>query len=88
MLEPAVRPDGLSPSTQQRNVPIESRSFESLLEEARQMNVTQVQDSQTTAPSTDAPSLLKTGLIGQLAQIDQVRNSSLRTLIDPNTQAK
>ena len=88
MLEPAVRPDGVSFPTPQRNVPIESRSFDSLLEEARQMNATPTRDSQTTASPTDAQPLLKAGLIGQLAQIDQVHNSSLRALIDPNKQAK
>lgn len=88
MLEPAVRPDGLSPPKVPRHVPIESRSFESLLEEARQMNDTLTQDNQTTAPPATETPPLKAGLIGQLAQIDQVHNSSLRTLIDPNAQTK
>jgi len=88
MLEPAVRPDGVSRPTPRRDVPIESRSFDSLLQEARQINATQAQDSQTPAPPADTPPLLKAGLIGQLAQIDQVHNSSLRALIAPNTQAK
>ena len=87
LLEPAVRPGGLPAPIQSEKTPLELRSFEALLEEARQIN-TQPQNmgSQVeTQQQTDVPTQRDTGLIKALTQVDQIENGSLRQLIDTNT---
>ena len=84
MLEPAVRPGGLPGPTQQQRVPIESRDFESLLEEARKMNTDAPNEpvdrhvvpggEATTAPQHE-------GLMQQLAGVNHIENGSLRHLL-------
>ena len=82
MLEPAVRPGGLPGPTQQPHVPIESRNFESLLDEARSMNIDSQQARDATAQSTGSQIAAgKVGLMGQLASVDRIENSSLRHLL-------
>jgi len=84
MLEPVVRPGGLPASVPQPRVPIESRDFESLLDEARSMNIDaqQVQEDCDLAQSADQSKLVRGRLIGQLAAVDQIQNSSLRQLLN------
>jgi len=86
MLEPAVRPGNLPgpvlPPSAARE-PIETQSFESLLEEARQVNLTEVADLDESDVSAESRvNKTVTGLLGPLAQIDAVENASLRELID------
>ncbi len=91
MLEPAVRPVGLPGPAVQPREPLESRSFESLLEEARATGsgdtagagtageVTQeAEGSQGVAePRRPAPA----GWVGRLGSLDRIENGSLRRLI-------
>jgi hypothetical protein len=95
LLEPAVRPGGLSGPSKAPTEPIEQRSFESLLEEARSLNVTGnvagaaepdlLEGSQEKPPESpeppESPAKKPAGLIGQLAQFDRIDNPSLRRLI-------
>ena len=60
MLEPVVRPDGVSGSGQppyrtDRDQPIEGRSFESILDEARQLGDVQQPDASEKLAPTEAP---------------------------------
>lgn len=73
MLEPAVRPDGVAAPVRAPAQPIETRSFDSFLHEARQMNIEQ------TVPSDECDTTK--GALGPLSHIDQVANASLRDLI-------
>ena len=87
MLEPAVRPGGLPAPAPQQRAPIESRDFESLLDEARSMNADthQVQEDRGLAPSAGHVGQSDSdrgGLMGRLAAVDQIENSSLRQLLN------
>jgi hypothetical protein len=93
MLEPAVRPVNVpgAPGAAARPGPIESRDFDSLLDEARQMNLMTppvVPDADAArragvdAPANSAPS--DTGAaaaLSPLMQFDRIENPSLRALI-------
>ena len=82
MLEPAVRPGGLPGPKQQPHVPIESRDFESLLDEARSMKIDPQQAQDATMDSADSHvAAAREGLMGQLSSVDRIENSSLRHLL-------
>ncbi|MEX2672954.1 MAG: hypothetical protein WD294_12690 [Phycisphaeraceae bacterium] len=81
MLEPAVRPvsapEGRGASS--AAVPIEERSFESLLGEAISTESADVDDPSVSTGS-DAPGA--SNLLGPLSQVGAIENASLRTLIE------
>ncbi len=103
MLEPVVRPDGVSGVSgasgvghrargQGHDQPIETRSFESILEQANQMAIEEQDDptqpdkepflSRDTAMSNDTnPSSPPRDAFNPLSGIDRIENSSLRDLI-------
>jgi hypothetical protein len=98
MLEPAIRPThapAAGSTSQAPKLPIENRSFESLLEEARQMNLTaeggatgpeSAATAATDAPRSPAPAAPKTSdLLAPLRQVDRIENSSLRAVINGKT---
>ena len=90
MLEPAVRPGGLPAGTQKPRVPIEARSFDTLLEEARHMNESD-SASQETGVSQAAGNPAKpgqAGLMGRLAQFGGIENGSLRHLLEDPTASR
>jgi len=86
MLEPAVRPGGLPGPGRPGRVPIESRDFDSLLQEAQQMNAQQegIADEQEGSAEGVQESVKEThgGLIGRLGQVGLIENESLRSLIE------
>ncbi len=88
MLEPAVRPAGLPGPAKQPHTPIESRSFESLLDEAKQINAVQDQAADDTQSAPPPQQTLRTGLIAQLAQLDRIENGTLRGLIETNKSSR
>lgn len=83
MLEPAVRPGGLPGPVRQPTVPIEARSFDSLLEEARQTGAGQQQADEGAAPSpvAEAAGPAPPKPMAELAQVDRIENASLRRLV-------
>ena len=85
MLEPAVRPGGLPGPLQKPSVPIESRSFESLLDEARQDSKASQPGRETPADQPASADAKQNGMISQLAQVEKIENSSLRGLIEGNS---
>ncbi len=81
MLMPAVRPvpsGGVSPAKQ----PIESQSFDALLQDARQVDplnqTDQVKPAENTPPA-EAPA--KPDTLAPLAGLDSIHNASLRRII-------
>lgn len=74
LLEPAVRPAGLPDPARSPQSPIESRSFESLLEEA------QASSSETPAPDGEAKDA-GANLLAPLSAVDRIDNQALRDLI-------
>ncbi len=94
MLEPAVRPTGLPGPAKQPKAPFESRSFESLLDEAKQMNASENQatpataDQDQIADGTPAQKSARAGLIAPLTQLDRIENSTLRGLIGNNKSGR
>ena len=69
MLEPAIRPANLPAPTVKPNTPIESRDFDSILDEARGMNVDETRPEETET---------KPNLMDHLSQIERVENATLR----------
>ncbi len=85
MLEPAVRPGGLPGPVQRHRVPFESRSFESLLEEAQKVSDDDPPDNQagntpTAMVASSHPD--HAGLMRQLSHVGRIENGSLLGLID------
>lgn len=81
MLEPAVRPAKATPcaaAPRQPVAPIEARSFDSLLQEARQMNVDEA-DNIDAAGGAKAP--VQAGPLGVLVGVDAIENDALRRLL-------
>jgi len=93
LLEPAVRPDGVSSRSQPVSAPIESRSFDSILTEARdlsqtfdlnQAGTTQTNDTAQVNQSQGAPESQRhegVGALASLARVDRIENAALRQLI-------
>ena len=81
MLEPVVRPVG-SP-VRAPSLPIESESFESLLERARAMNAAAPESAQAPAdPGEDeVQGPARPGCLDRLGALDHVANGSLRALL-------
>ncbi|MEX0655199.1 MAG: hypothetical protein WD534_13185 [Phycisphaeraceae bacterium] len=81
MLEPAVRPvaapEGRS-APQPTDVPIEQRSFESLLSEARGGGAMGA-DEELSVPAAKAEPV---NLLGPLSQVGAIENTSLRALVE------
>jgi hypothetical protein len=80
LLEPAVRPGGLPGVAKAPVPPIEERSFEALLEEARQ-DPASAEGQAPAADESTAPSVPKAMPLAPLGQIDRIENRSLRDLI-------
>ena len=81
MLEPLVRPGNLpAPSGSKGSEPVESQSFESLLEQAKSGTSTSVSQSVTSTTASDTNTRCDAGL-SALSGIDKVENSTLRELI-------
>lgn len=82
LLEPIFRPDGRGKDGLAPNEPIESRSFDALLQEASDMALDGPQDdddgASPTGQSTEAGDV---GLLKSLAQIERIENASLRQLV-------
>jgi hypothetical protein len=72
MLEPAVRPGGLPGPTRAGVEPIESRSFESLLDEAK---------AKPTAGETAAPAKVAADPLRALSRVDLIDNAALLRII-------
>lgn len=82
MLEPAVRPGGVpGPVAAPHRVPIESRSFESLLEEAQNMNHSTSPGHASATAETGSVASAPIGLMGQLSHVGRIENRSLRSLM-------
>jgi hypothetical protein len=91
MLEPAVRPGGLPGPVSQPRAPLESRSFESLLEEARAMGLRGAaeaglagevtQEAGGSQGVTEPRRPASAGWVGRLGSLDRIENGSLRRLI-------
>ena len=88
MLEPVVRPGNLPGPMHNRvtgDQPIETKQFETLLEEASSMNRAESAGKVSPASGTDGGQEVERpdmGWLGRLAQVDAVENASLRELID------
>lgn len=79
LLEPAVRPVPTAPASRSPQLPIEQRSFETLLNEVRQTQTTGGHDDQaTTDPTEAAPALNPLRALGRCGAID---NASLRGML-------
>lgn len=79
LLEPATRPAGTPARASCPTAPIESRSFESLLEQARE---TATRETDGEPETQAAPPASKTaGPLSDLARVDRIENGSLRQLI-------
>ena len=76
LLEPAVRPDGLQGSRCAPKEPFESRSFESLLEEAQSQAQVQARSAESATNKTKAIDPL-----GPLARVDGIDNAALLKII-------
>jgi hypothetical protein len=69
-LEPAVRPGNLPAPMREAAQPFEARSFESILNEARAMNVDDVEAEMNAKPAS-----------GVMAGLDRIENASLHELM-------
>ena len=89
MLEPPVRPVPTPAGGQVRpqKLPLESRSFESLLDEARDVETDQGPQSASRAPRSTGPSSSKGGILDSLAGLDAIDNALLRQLLTGPIQA-
>lgn len=88
MLEPAVRPvtpvssSGSPPKVRPDAVPIESRSFDELLDQARQMTTTAPEGGADEQGSGAVGELRgRVGAMADLVRVDRIENDSLRILI-------
>jgi hypothetical protein len=88
MLEPAVRPVGPGRCTTPRQ-PVESQSFESLLQEAKQTDA----EAGPADADTNADAAVKSdsprgpGPLSELSRLDAIENSALRQLLARNPDA-
>jgi len=83
MLEPVMRPDGLPGRSSAPTEPFESRSFDSILDEARRFDLGGGEAlTQTQTPSADQPR--QVDMLSQLGQVDRIANPTLLQLIDRN----
>lgn len=80
LLEPAVRPGNLPRSAQPSSTPIESRSFDSILEEAQSLNAAGGAAAARGDGENAAPVKQASPLAG-LGRIDCVENAGLRDLL-------
>ncbi len=75
MLEPAVRPAGVgAPSLSKSTPPIEQRSFDALLTEAKQADAAAGEDTAQRAGQGSAP-------LNDLVGVESIENDSLRALL-------
>ncbi len=83
MLSPVVRPIDMPGAVGKPTLPIESESFDALLELAHQMNATEaVQEPESDELAVDeVTGPARSGLLGRLGSLDQVANGSLRDLL-------
>ncbi len=83
MLEPTVRPTGQAPSRTAETLPLEARSFESLLEEARSATepepISEVQ-------ATDQTKATKSNPLAALGGLDRIENESLLRMVNGITK--
>jgi len=84
LLEPAVRPVPTAPAGRVAQAPIEQRSFEALLDEAKSIQVTQGSDEETAAQPMDATS--PTNPLRALGSCGAIENASLRGLMGSSGQ--
>lgn len=85
MLEPLVRPGNLpAPSGSKASEPVESQSFESLLEQAKSNTSTSDNSNVVGTTTSDTNTRCDTGL-SALSGIDKIENSTLRELIASRT---
>jgi len=88
LLEPAVRPDGVTAPIDRvsgpHHRPVEQRSFEELLAGARAQAAEETAGASASEPSAspEAPSTAPaaTSPLGDLARVDRIENASLRDL--------
>ena len=85
MLEPAVRPGGLGapPGARRSAGPIETRDFDSLLNEARAMGEVEAEAGTTDQIGTAADHAERS-LLGQLAGVDRIANGSVIGMFEAN----
>ena len=83
MLNPVVRPIDMPGAVGKPTLPIESESFDALLERAHQMNATEaVQGPNSEDMDVDrVTDPVRSGLLSRLGALDQVANDSLRDLL-------
>lgn len=87
MLEPAVRPGNLPALQRPAAQPLEARSFDELLSEARASASNEAtmaggaDESATVKDETNADAL-KRDLVRQLAQFDRIDNAALRDIVE------
>lgn len=87
MLEPAVRPVGTGAAgSRAPTAPIESVSFESLLERARALNAAEAGSNDAPSDRAETPAATPgpPELLGQLRRLDRVANASLLALMAGN----
>ncbi|HAI12116.1 MAG TPA: hypothetical protein DCM28_10460 [Phycisphaerales bacterium] len=84
MLMPIVRPDGIAPSSNSQNLPLEQQSFEQMLEGLSS------QQQMTTGDGTEIPDgedeLQASQMLSKLGGINRIENSTLRDMLTRNTQ--
>jgi len=78
MLEPVVRPDGISGRGRAPSQPFESQSFEAMLAEAHKQESPSLPQGSAAASRTAEPAR---AWCARLGQIDQIENPTLRNLI-------
>jgi len=85
LLEPVVRPDGLpSSGSKPQAVPFDQRSFNSFLNEAKQLDM--MGNEQTNeAVNLNAQ---KANSLGALSSLDRVENATLRMMLNSTNQPK
>ena len=83
MLSPVVRPVDMPGAAGRPTLPIESESFDALLERAHQINaveaVSELKSEELDLDKVTGPA--RSGLLGRLSALDQVANGSLRDLL-------
>lgn len=81
LLEPAVRPGGLQGPGIAPSEPIESRSFESLLEEAQSTPTTKATESMNEATTKEMGQAKLNDPLAALARVDLIDNAALLRII-------
>lgn len=81
LLEPAVRPGNLPRSAQPTSTPIETRSFDSILEEAQHLGEAPGATPASESEGASAAPKKQAGPLAGLGNIDCVENAGLRDLL-------